>query len=534
MFKFLFDRRTCLTAIPLLAGLMLFPTCSSAQTNDSGNSSRVDAPLQIGSRRELFVDELLIDSMRGSAQVRLHHPTPREVAIVHDAPWEGSGSGYHTVFQDGDLYRMYYRGWHLEVSEGKLSTGRHKPYYCYAESPDGIHWTKPELGIVEYEGSKKNNIILEGVGVHNFVPFKDGNPACLPAAKYKGVGGIKSEGGLFAFQSADGIHWSRMKKEPIITNGAFDSQNLAFWDATLGKYRAYWRTFTEGITTQDEWKPAGLRAIRTGVSDDFLNWTDEADLTYTDSPGEQLYTNQIKPYFRAPHLLIGFPTRYVDRGWSTSTRALPELDNRELRASANERYGTALTDTLLMASRDGVRFKRWNEAFIRPGIGRNGTWQYGQNYLAWHAVQTKSSLPGAPDELSMYATEGYWHGKGGTLRRHTLRLDGFVSIRGDSNPGIVETRPLVFSGSQLKLNFSTSAAGSLRVEVASEEGLPLPGLSFDDCELLFGDSIEQAVIWKDHLSLKKHAGQPVRLRFELKDADVFAFQFSEPKSSAED
>lgn len=527
MSDFPIARRDCLKAIPLFAGSMLFPSASSAQDTEIDNNPSTDAPIPIGSRRELFVDTLLIASMTGSARLRMHHPIPREVAIVHDAPWEGTGSGYHTVFQDGDLYRMYYRGWHLDVSDGKLSTNRHKPYYCYAESTDGIHWTRPELGIVEFEGSKKNNIILDGVGVHNFTPFKDENPNCPPAAKYKGLGGIKSEGGLFAFQSADGIHWSLMNEEPVITNGAFDSQNLAFWDPTLEKYRAYWRTFTEGVTTQDEWKPAGLRAIRTGVSEDFLNWTGDTDLTYLDSPGEQLYTNQVKPYHRAPHILIGFPTRYIDRGWSSSMRHLPEPDNRELRAQGTERYGTALTEALLMASREGVQFKRWNEAFVRPGIGRPGTWQYGQNYLAWHAVETKSSLPGAPDELSLYATEGYWHGEGGTLRRYTLRLDGFVSIAGDMKPGIVETRPIVYAGSQLELNFSTSAAGGVRVELATEQGEPLPGLSFDDCDVLFGDSLEQQVVWKDNTLLADYAGRPVRLRFELKDADVFSFQFAD-------
>ncbi|HRX79876.1 MAG TPA: hypothetical protein P5307_12485, partial [Pirellulaceae bacterium] len=289
--------------------------------------------------------------------------------ILHDAPWEGSGSGYHTVFKDGDLYRMYSRGLHLEVTEGKLNSGSHPPFYCYAESKDGVHWRKPELGIVEFRGSTKNNIILEGRGTHNFTPFKDMNPNCKLEAQYKALGGLMNEGGLFAFQSPDGIHWSLMSDKPVITKGAFDSQNLAFWDATIGKYRCYFRVFSGGITTQTEWKPTGVRAIRTGSSGDFLNWGDEADLTYVDSPEEQLYTNQIAPYYRAPHILIGTPTRYVERGWSESMRALPDRDNRELRASAHLRYGTALTEGLLMASRDGVQFKRWNEAFLRPGIG---------------------------------------------------------------------------------------------------------------------------------------------------------------------
>ncbi len=482
-------------------------------------------PIDIGSRRELFVDDTLIEKLSGQASLRLHHPTPREIAMVHDASWEGSTSGYHTVFKDGGIYRMYHRGSHIEVSQGKINSGKHPQFYCYAESKDGIHWTKPELGIVEFNGSKKNNIILQGLGTHNFAPFKDTNPDCPPESRYKALGGVKSEGGLFAFQSADAIHWMLTSDKPVITNGAFDSQNLAFYDTTIGKYRAYWRIFTAGVTTVKEWKPAGNRAIRTGVSEDFLNWTGDADLTYVDSPPEQLYTNQVAPYYRAPHILIGTPTRYIDRGWSESMRALPERKNRELRASSNQRYGTAITEGLLMASRDGVKFKRWNEAFLRPGIGRNGSWQYGQGYIAENVVETKSTLPGAPNELSLYSTEGYWHGKGGTLRRYTLRLDGFVSINGTMKGGQFLTKPFQFTGSKLTMNFATSAAGSVRVSIRDYDGNSLDGYSLDDCPEHFGDTIDRVVTWKNGSDVSALAGKTVRLRFELKDADLYSIQF---------
>lgn len=482
-------------------------------------------PIDIGSRRELFVDDLLIDKLSGEVELRLHHPTPREIAIVHDAPWEGSGSGYHTVFKDGDIYRLYHRGLHLDVTQGKLNSGKHPPFYCYAESKDGIQWTKPELGIVEFQGSKQNNIILEGRGTHNFAPFKDANPKCSREAQYKALGGLMNEGGLFAFQSPDGIHWSLMSDKPVITKGAFDSQNLAFWDATIKKYRCYFRVFSGGVTTQAEWKPAGARAIRTGTSSDFLNWGEEADLTYVDSPEEQLYTNQIAPYYRAPHILIGTPTRYIERGWSDSMRALPDPENRELRSSAHLRYGTALTEGLLMASRDGVSFKRWNEAFLRPGIGRPGTWQYGQHYIAWNVVETASSLPGAPNELSLYATEDHWHGQGGKLRRYTLRLDGFVSINASSKGGEFLSRPITFNGSKLTMNFATSAAGGVRVEIQDIDGKPMEGFSLADCPEQFGDSVEHTVTWANGTDVSLLSGKAVRLRFVLSDADLYSLQF---------
>jgi hypothetical protein len=374
--------------------------------------------IDIGSRRELFVDDFLIEKMTGKAEQRLHHPQAKEIAITHDAPWEGSGTGYHSVFKDGDKYRMYYKAWQLTVTPpGKVNTGEHPLFTCYAESDDGIHWRKPELGLHEFKGTKANNIVLAPgkMGAANPDPghiaiFKDDNPAAKPEARYKAIVRSGSPKGLLAMQSADGLHWSPMQETPVITDGAFDSQNLAFWDANSGVYRAYWRYFTGGTTDEKNWKPSGDRAIRTATSKDFLHWENQHDLSYTDSPSEQLYTNQVKPYHRAPQLLLGFPTRYVERGWSPSMKALPELEHREWRAKANQRYGTAITEGLFMASRDGVKFKRWNDAFLPPGIEREGTWNYGQQYIAWHLVETKSALEGAPNDLSLYAGENYWTG----------------------------------------------------------------------------------------------------------------------------
>ncbi len=489
---------------------------------DVSSVTAADLPINIGSRRELFVDGHMIESLK-DARRQLQHPTPRDVAIVHDAPWEGAGSAYHSVIHDGDRYRLYYRGSALGVENGRLKTGRE--VYCYAESRDGITFTKPELGLHDIDGSKQNNVIWTGVGTHNFAPFLDAQAGCPPESRFKALGGLANEGGLFAFHSPDGIHWSLMREQPVVTEGAFDSQNLAFWDATAGVYRAYFRTFTGGITTGKVWKPEGFRAIRTATSRDFLKWEHEADLTYKDSPAEHLYTNQIAPYFRAPHLLIGFPARYIERGWSDSMRALPELELREQRAAAHLRYGTALTEGLLMASRNGVHFERWNEAFLRPGPERPATWLYGHQFIAWHAVETAPSLPGAPPEMSLYAAEGSWHGKGNSLRRYTLRLDGFVSINAPMSGGEVVTKPLTFTGDKLTLNFATSAAGDIRVELQDLAGQPYPGYSLDDCSPLFGDTLNRPVTWKNGSEVSRLAGKAVRLRFVLRDADLFALQF---------
>lgn len=493
-------------------------------------------PIDIGSHRELFVDDHLIGNLSGQATQRLHQPQIQEIVMTHDAPWEGSGSGYHSIFRDGDLYRMYYKSWQLTVTpEGRVNTSEHPLFCCYAESDDGIHWRKPVLGLHEFNGSKANNIVIPHEMMGKVKPdgghpavFKDENPDASPDARYKAIVRSDSTKGLLALKSADGLRWSPMADKPVITDGAFDSQNLAFWDAHSRLYRAYWRYFTGGVTDEKNWKPSGDRAIRTATSKDFIQWENQQNLSYVDSPSEQLYTNQVKPYHRAPHLLIGFPTRYVEREWSESMRQLPERENREWRAKASQRYGTAITEGLLMASRDGVRFKRWNEAFLPPGIEREGTWNYGHQYAAWHVVETKSALEGAPNELSFYTTESYWTGKSSALRRYTLRLDGFVSIRAPMAGGELITKPMTFTGSRLSLNFATSAAGSLRVEIQDDSGKPLPGFALADSESHLGDTIERHATWKGGQDVGALGGKAVRLRFVLRDADLYSLRFINP------
>lgn len=501
----------------------------------AGAAQEAGGPLAIGQRRELFVDGRLVERLSGSASLRLQHPEPREVALVHDAPWEGSGSGYHSVFQDGGLYRMYYKAYHLDVAGGKLRSDAHPGYCCYAESDDGIRWRKPELKLVDFRGSQANNIVLAsgplgGVELDAAHPavFKDENPAAPAEARYKAVvrSGSKQAHGLWALQSPDGFRWRPMSGAPVITEGAFDSQNLAFWDGERQQYRAYWRTFTGGVTTGAVWKPSGRRAIRTATSRDFLHWENAADLRYENSPDEQLYTNQVKPYHRAPHLLVGFPTRYVEREWGPPLAALPEEAHRRQRSAASARYGTALTEALLMTSRDGGRFHRWNEAFLRPGPERPGTWNYGQQYIGWHLVETRSGLAGAENELSLYASESYWTGNSSEVRRYALRLDGFVSVNAGYGGGEVVTRPVRFTGGRLRVNFASSAAGGVRVELQNAEGRALPGFTAGECDELFGDAVDRAVSWRGSGDVSRLAGTPVKLRFGLKDADVYAFRFA--------
>jgi len=459
----------------LIAGAAATPHFTRAA--EAGDAAAID----LGSRRELFVDTFLIDRLTG-VELTLHKPEAKDVVLVCDAPWEGNTSAYYTLFQDGDRFRMYFRGSHFDEAK---KTMLHQ-FACYAESADGLHWTKPELGIFEFDGSKKNNIVWGGPGAtHNFTAFKDGNPNCPPGARYKALGGApKGTTGLLAFHSADGVHWSLLTDAPVITAGAFDSQNLAFWDDARGEYRAYWRIFTNKV-----------RAIRTATSKDFLHWENQADLQYVDSPVEHLYTNAIRPYFRAPHLFLGFPTRFQP---------------------AHQQV-----EPVFMSSRDGVLFDRWSDALIpiTAPKDRDGN---RSNYMTWGLLQ----LPGQDRELSVYATEAYYTGPGSRVRRFTFRTDGFVSAHAKAKPGELLTKPLVFAGKELELNHLTGAGGALRVELQDASGKPLPGFALDDCNPIAGDDIARVVKWKQGPGLSAHAGQPVRLRFEMSGADLFSLKLN--------
>lgn len=468
-------------------------------------------PIDIGDRRELFVDDFLTDK-RTDLELRLQAPVPREVVMIHDAPWEGTGCGYHTIFRDGDIIRMYYIAGDL-TNEDATKFMSHAWLACYAESKDGIRWIKPDLGLIEFRGSKKNNIVWAGPSMDNFTPFKDLSPGCPADQRYKAV----SQGGdgLYAYKSADGIRWSHLATKPIITKGAFDSQNNAFWDAGRKQYWCYLRDFHNGI-----------RDIRVSTSRDFRTWSKPEMLKYGTAPDEQLYTNQVQLYHRAPHLFIGFPTRYTERPWTSAMKALPFPEHRQKRAKRELRFGTAVTDCLFMTSRDGFTFHRWDEAFLRPGIERKHNWIYGDGYSNLGLLETKADDPEAPPELSIYFIEDNWT-RATRLRRYTLRQDGFVALHARHKRGELVTKPLLFRGKRLELNFATSAAGNLRVELQDADGRPLPGFGLVESDELFGDTLERTVTWKERSDVSSLARRPIRIRISMSEADLYSLRFVE-------
>jgi hypothetical protein len=446
------------------------------------------APLRIGSDLQLFVDEYLIESLRG-ATLKMHEPRSAGKAIAFDQPWEGNVSAYITIFRDGDKVRMYYRG----ASDPAYSSGaghvpKHSEVTCYAESPDGLAWSKPKLGLHEFNGSEANNIVWTGAGAENFSPFKDANPRAPASQRYKALAGSK---GLIAYQSADAIRWTKIREEPVITDGAFDSLNVAFWDSRRECYVAVYREFVQGV-----------RTLKCATSRDFLSWTPGKLADYGRAPAEHLYTNAAQPYFRAPQIYLAFPKRFVPGRKPFDDVPMP-----------------GVSEAVFMSSRDGVQWdRRFLEAFVRPGRDRHD-WVHRTHMTATGIVQT------APDELSIWVSRHY-NFPDAWLERMTLRLDGFVSLHAGYHGGEALTKPLLLEGDQIAFNYATSAAGSIRFEIQDLNGHPLPGLAVDDTKMLYGDQIEEVVRLRrsNPAPGRAMADQPVRIRFVLKDADLYSFR----------
>jgi hypothetical protein len=143
------------------------------------------------------------------------------------------------------------------------------------------------------------------------------------------------------------------------------------------------------------------------------------------------------------------------------------------------------------------------------------------NYMANGLVR----LPASDREYAVYGTEAYYRGPDSRLRRFTYRVDGFVSVRGGAEGGELITPPIVFDGVALVVNFTTGDGGTIGVEVQDDAGKPLPGFELAACKTLQGDEVQQRVAWNGGADLSQLAGKPVRLRFALKNADLYSLQF---------
>lgn len=487
--------------------------------------------------RQLCWDFEIAEQCRG-VSLRQHQPVRKNIAFTASEDWEGSACGYSRVLKTPDGIRFYYRADNLDLAEHKST---HTPYVCMAESKDGKTFTKPKICKFDHDGSKENNIVMAfGRYFDNFAVLYDENPACPPDEKYKALegreikatdgesfaGGASSRRRLLYYKSADGISFEYVRELDI--DGFFDSYNIAFWDEETSQYILYYRNFHDVMRQWPDfsfdWRdPRARRDIRVTTSKDFVHWAKGQEISYgKDAPDFQLYVSNIQRYDWAKGWFIGRPARYMDR--KDSPNNFKHLtwnndDTRQRMIQNRGREGSAVTDCMLMVSRDGLHFNRSNEPFLPNLIENQQNWIYGDCFMSYGMLETEADFPGEPKEISMYCGEGYKLIPT-EFRRYTIRMDGFLSWHADYEGGTVLTKPVTFTGDSLKINFATSAVGYLKIAVCDLDGNELEGYHSGE---LFGNSIARPVDFDK--PLQDLNGKEVRLKFTFSSCDLYSFVF---------
>lgn len=526
----------------------------------------------LGNKRELFVDDFFIRDLSGEVSRKLHEPIPDEIVLTLDAPHEktnNAGGSYNTLLFDGKRYIYYYR------AHGAFPTpetpGNNNFYLCAAESFDGIHFQRCKLNLLP----SGYNVVLDRSNTANLgcltpesnvcpavsTAFYDTNPECPEDERYKMI--VTNEHkvhGIYLYVSADGFDF-KLKTGPFKLDPrcGFDSANQVFYDSGAKVYRLYSRGF---IMAGPTWK----RTIFTHSTRDFITFENAGFLKFDEkfdslfARGQELYTNAIRPYFRAPHILLGFPMRYVEGcmtpgahtsskcersmlrratgnpeaepancedEWNARVLSRPDLTARAFRAKDQLRYGLASTDTVLIAGRDGFNFKGYGESFIKPPP-QEDSWSYGSGSVAIGMAVTPSAQGhGAPDELSFYCPEANWSFNTARIRRYHLRMDGFVSLHFGVDGGTLLTPHFTFDGGRLTLNIATGAFGGFKAEFRDENGIPIPGYTFADAYEEIGDDLAMVARWKTHgPDLRSLSGKVVQLAITAVNSDLYSICFA--------
>lgn len=485
----------------------------------------------LGDKREVCWDKHIVDSME-NASVLMHKPVRKNVVLDCNEKWEELRAGYLSIHKIGDKYRLYYR------TSG--SRDKKKECFCVAESLDGKSFYRLPLEKYEYDGARKNNIFfMEDRFVDNFSIHIDTNPDCPPDEKYKALS-LKIEKidgkyhlDLLYYKSADGFDFQYVCMLDV--PGIFDTHNVVIWDEKEKEYKMYIRDFHDYDGSRSNYYPRDdimepcYRDVRLTRSKDFVHWSAPEMIRYTDNDLHiQMYTNQIMKYPRAD-IYLGMPVRYVNRVKDKENfKYLPDWYGlRTKYIESGDRHGTVATDCVLMTSRDGSTFERFPEAFFAPGLEKTRNWQYGEGYFSHGIVETVCDENDELTEYSFYDSEGRW-GELSKIVRYTVRLDGFFSWHANYYGGTVMTKPLTFEGDSMEMNFATSSLGHVKITVCDEEGNAIEGY---ESGKLFGNSLCRPIDFEKPLSAL--SGKTVRIRFELKDADLYSFKFNRSENATD-
>ena len=463
-------------------------------------AERVDL-YDVASNRQLFVDSSFFDR---SANVHLHvHPARKaEIVLRREKPWESVELNWFSVMQDQGVadqeakYRMWYECYDVPGWDTGDDTS-----FCYAESRDGVRWTKPQLGLFEYQGSRSNNILFRQIGradgrsrVHGTGVFRD--PTAPPEARYKAVSQGIWQGSTPPYRiagmvSPDGLKWTRCPK-PICDVFA-DSQDSCFWDPSVGKYVLYGRVGSN---------------IGRAESSDFTRFNPLQLVLQAgdrDPPNSNLYNPAARKYPGAANVYLLFPSLYQH-----------EPDTLDIR---------------LAVSRDGVHWT-WpeqNAAFIP--LGETGAFDSKALYMGQGLIEAGDEMwlyySGAPLRHNEGTLERIVHGdQPRAYRRAVIRRNRFVSVDAGREGGSFVTPPLQFTGNTLTFNVEVRPGGKVRVGLLDEKGEAAPGRAVEDCQAIAGDHFDAVVRWKTGRNVSDRAGRPTRMRVELIDASLYGFQFT--------
>ncbi len=486
--------------------------------------------VRIGKRRELFWDDEMVDLALTTAELHFHKPIERGPCYTCTALYDGGESKPGAIVpREGGGYRMYCLSYNMypDGRDGKRDFLNRKT--SVIDSEDGIEWHAPIMNEIEYEGSTENNLTRSRPPQ---TLLRNANPDAPADEKYVGITYRETEKGfntMFVRFSADGREWHDGTEIVKWKQQCFDGDNRIIYNPNLGRYQVYFRAFHGFEDTSGEWWSShkmGLRDIRLTESEDLIHWSEPRLIDFGDGAHDYaFYTNRISFYYRAPHIMYGIPTRYTERNvWSDAFDRLCGREDRLDRMKEHTRYGFDLTDAMFMCSRDGYHWKISDEAIVTGGPEYAKNWIYGDCYFAPTLLETPARLEGQDKELSLYTSDGDWIPETkAQFIRYTIRIDGFASRHAGRDTRILMTKPFRFDGTELEMNFRTSAAGYVQVTLCDVNGRPYEGYR---SALLFGDKIDRRVDFKESLEFFTKYDIPVRIRFEMAEADVYSFKFN--------
>ena len=515
-------------------------------------------PIDIGSSKQLFVDDRFIATGNGVELVMNPPYQATEPVVTVDAPWEDPSDTsfgiYSSVLREDDgRIRLWY---HVRRAKEESELSLDQAYVGYAESTDGIHFDKPELNLIDEGGSTVNNVVI---------PSKLGgssvwiDPHAPPEERYKNQSKVYNPDVAMQFHmhsSPDGIHWKFLRRIQFEQRGGWDTQSIIFWDPAIGRYVLYTRRWVAKRHTTAQGNE-NFRTVRRLESDDLINWDnqktvmspDEVDLATYETGAPLDPTAPEKPYGRVPMDYYGAAVfKYPDphgvyvmlanANWYWFNRepvvTMVRDDLDVVRTETQQIYGPSRFDVRLSVSRDGVDFQRCGgrRPFLSPGP--EGSFSSRMIWAMPHPVRMGdeiwiyySGTNRDHDGLLDPAGKGHLSGIG----RAILRLDGFVSADAGYGGGEIVTPIVRFEGERLELNLDTGGGGAVRVELQDADGRPVSGYTERDASYICGNSVRMPVRWGKSWDVSSLSGKPIRIRFVMRDCKLYAFQFVDSPSS---